>query len=120
MKWGNTPQQTNNQEEINKSHDSKTTPKKLNHYIIDCRPDGYKGNRVRLIVEGKDQAKEAHDILMRKDQEFTLTPAVMSVSSIYRQWIVYYRNNRQNELPMMRRTAGKIWGHTLVKYHHEL
>ncbi len=68
--------------------------KKLNHYIIDCRPDGYKGNRVRLIVEGKDQAIEAHDILMRKDQEFALAPAVMSVSSIYRQWIVYYRNNR--------------------------
>lgn len=69
-------------------------PKRPGSFIIDCRPDGYKGKRLRQSFDGTyEEARKWELALMRRHIEVR-DPAVITCLAIYRHWIVYYRTNR--------------------------
>ncbi len=62
-------------------------------WIIDCRPGGYQGKRLRKRVEGtRELAEQVHQLLMRKPPADYKRPANQTLSQIYREWIAYYPN----------------------------
>lgn len=69
-------------------------PKYPGRWIIDCRPDGYKGKRLRQPFEGsEDEARAWERAIMRRHAEI-IDPRTSYCSAIFIRWITYYRNNR--------------------------
>jgi len=63
-------------------------------FIIDCRPDGYKGKRLRVSFEGTRQAAEEWErSAMRRHVNVGLDRA-RTIAGIWPSWITYYRANR--------------------------
>jgi len=73
-------------------HPHKTKP---GWWIIDCRPDGYRGKRKRIKIEGsKERAiKWQNDIMRRSTSELPIK--VDNISIIYSKWILWYKDNKQ-------------------------
>lgn len=73
-------------------------PKNPDYVIIDCRPDGYKGQRTRdrfpLDTVTFEAAQQMHDDMMRRPTKNYAPPINTTIAGIYKQWIVFYRNNR--------------------------
>lgn len=64
-------------------------------YIVDCRPDGYKGKRVRRQVPGGyAEAKEIERIIMRRPVVNAGKVTARALSGMYPAWMAYYRANR--------------------------
>lgn len=66
-----------------------------NHYIVDCRPGGYKAKRVRLTVEGLETAERTHDLLMRQPAKRQAPPVNSTCAAIFKRWIVSYREEKE-------------------------
>ncbi len=76
----------------------KPHPKKAGHFIIDCRPDGYKGKRVRLEWQGTEEgARKAQARILRKPVLTEQDTKAKIIAGIFNKWIVYYRNNRASQ-----------------------
>lgn len=72
----------------------KKHPKKKGHYIIDCRPDGYKGTRLRLPFKGSelDALELERDLMMsNKPASGKVAP---SITDIVPYWMEFYKNNK--------------------------
>ena len=64
------------------------------HWIIDCRPDGYKGKRERVSFPGtEDQAREWERRMMRRHVD-VMAPKARSLVGIYPSWIMAYGIDR--------------------------
>ena len=71
----------------------KKHPSKNGHYIIDCRPDGYKGTRLRLPFKGAEaEAKIFEKEMMRANRP--PSKVAPTISEIVPDWLDYYKNNR--------------------------
>lgn len=85
-------------------------PKNPACWIIDCRPDGYKGRRVRLEYLGsREGALKVERDLMRR-VEIEVRPTARSMAGIWPEFVVWYRANRAA------RTAEdveRVWRNTL-------
>ena len=69
-------------------------PTKPGRYIIDCRPDGYKGKRQRIELSGtKEEALKFEREIMRRHVDTPITRAV-TMAAIFPAWMSYYRSNR--------------------------
>ncbi|MGV0961819.1 MAG: tyrosine-type recombinase/integrase [Limnohabitans sp.] len=69
-------------------------PTKPGVFIVDCRPSGYQGKRVRTEFEGsRDKAEKWERMIMRRHVDQVPVTA-RAMGSIYHQWISYYRANR--------------------------
>jgi len=69
-------------------------PTKPGHWIIDCRPSGYKGKRLRHILKcTREEAIAVERSYMRRHVEY-LRPTAKIISGIWPSWIAYYRANR--------------------------
>lgn len=96
-------------------------PKNPEYVIVDCRPDGYKGPRVRdkhlLSKVSLEEAQAMHDDMMRKPAEIKRPPVNTTLTGIYRQWIVYYRSNKAKSTAL---DAESCWGHLQKHFGHLL
>ncbi len=71
----------------------KPDPKRPGYWKIDCRPEGYDGPRVRKTVETTHQeALRIHAGIMGEEMPFVQSSH--SIESIYKQWIMWFHNNR--------------------------
>lgn len=69
-------------------------PKEPGAFIIDCRPNGYKGKRERTIVYcSKSEAIALERVIMRRHVD-TPDPTPRTLGAIYGAWMAYYRANR--------------------------
>jgi site-specific recombinase XerD len=81
---------------------------KPGEWIIDCRPDGYKGKRERIIFPGTEEmARQFERRMMRRHVDVS-TPTARSLAQIYPVWMTYYRTNRA---PLTVADAATAWGH---------
>ena len=72
----------------------KKHPTKAGHYIIDCRPDGYKGTRLRLPFKGSElEAIEFERGIMMANKP-TCGKVAPSISDIVPDWLEFYKNNK--------------------------
>ena len=73
-------------------------PKDPDYVIIDCRPDGYKGKRIRqrhqLSIVSLELAQLIHDDMMRRPQQQYRPPVNTTCAGIYKQWLAAYRLER--------------------------
>jgi site-specific recombinase XerD len=67
---------------------------KQGRYIIDCRPDGYKGKRQRIEISGtKEEALKFEREVMRRHIDVPRAQA-LNMNAIFPVWMSYYRSNR--------------------------
>lgn len=60
-------------------------------WIVDCRPDGYKGKRVRVSIPGtEEQARQWERQIMRRHVDIS-SPTARSLAGIYPIWLASYR-----------------------------
>lgn len=85
-------------------------------WVIDCRPDGYKGKRKRFTFVGTEtEAKTWERQIMRRHVN-TANVTSKSLSGLFPIWIAYYRLNRaastvkdvQGTWPILREHFGKL------------
>ncbi len=66
-------------------------PYDQDYWIVDCRPDGYKGKRLRTTIRGNEaDALEWERKLMRQHVDYT-APTARTLAGIYPAWIASYR-----------------------------
>jgi len=72
----------------------KPDPNNPGNWIIDCRPDGYKGKRERVTFPGtEDQAREWERRMMHRNVD-VFRPTARTLAGIYPAWIMAYRIDR--------------------------
>lgn len=72
----------------------RTDPADPTLHHIDCRPDGYKGKRVREDFRGsREEAEEYYRVLMRRPMSRNL-PRPMTLKAMWPEYIQWMRTNR--------------------------
>lgn len=71
-------------------------PKYQGTWIIDCRPDGYTGKRVRQEVEvaTREEAEDIEKTIMRRHVEDKGPVTARTMAAIFPSYLDYYRANR--------------------------
>lgn len=63
-------------------------------WVVDCRPEGYKGKRVRVSIEGSRELALAWERKTMRRPIEAVTVSARMLAGIYPAWMTYYRVNR--------------------------
>ena len=72
----------------------KPDPKKQGHFIIDCRPDGYKGKRMRLRFEGSEEEAQDYERMIIQKPVAQTAATAKTISGIWPHFFRQYELNR--------------------------
>lgn len=73
----------------------KSDPANPNIHLIDCRPDGYKGKRIREEFHGtREAAEEYYRALMRQPASKPQLPKALTIKALWPEYIRYCEVNR--------------------------
>ncbi len=72
----------------------KPHPTNPGEWIIDCRPDGYKGKRERITFPGTEEMARAFERRMMRQHIDVSPPSARTLAGIYPAWIASYRIDR--------------------------
>lgn len=88
-------------------------PDRPGYWIIDCRPEGYKGKRERVTIPGtEEQALAQERWLMRRNTEI-ITPTARTLTGIYPAWIASYKIDHAKRTV---EDAQDCWNHLKVTF----
>ncbi len=63
-------------------------PKKPGHWIIDCRPFGYNGKRVRMPFEGTEEAAlTVERALMRQGEQVAAVQTIKRLGALWPKYV---------------------------------